>query len=75
MWEKYDEASMGIVVRHIKSISLPDTVFEPGERPAKGAQKRTKTSSKANNSPDLPNRQPRSFYTPPVEMLKSQQRT
>ncbi|KAM6496149.1 Poly(A) polymerase central domain containing protein [Amanita muscaria] len=71
MWEKYDEASMGIVVRHIKSISLPDTVFEHGERPAKGAQKRTKTSSKANNSPDLPNRvnrQPRSFYTPPVEM-------
>ncbi|KAM6496148.1 polymerase [Amanita muscaria] len=69
MWEKYDEASMGIVVRHIKSISLPDTVFEHGERPAKGAQKRTKTSSsKTNNSSlDLPNKRPRSSYILPEE--------
>ena len=30
-WEQYDEASMGIVVRHIKWTQLPGYVFEGGE--------------------------------------------
>ncbi|KAF9006726.1 Poly(A) polymerase central domain-containing protein [Cyathus striatus] len=60
-WEKFDERTMGIVVRHIKrsapclrtyvmmecstvtySSDLPENVFDPGERPAKTVQKRTK---------------------------------
>ena len=61
MWEKYDEATMGIVVRHIKrfgnlhllkhllisslSSGLPDNVFEPGERPPKLVQKRVKVGT------------------------------
>lgn len=61
MWEKYDEATMGIVVRHIKSSGLPDNVFEPGERPPKLVQKRVKGSSKSSNtSPDMPNKRQRS---------------
>ncbi len=61
MWEKFDDSSMGIVVRHIRrlvlilnhitppltldfSCSLPDSVYDPGERPAKLPQKRTKVS-------------------------------
>jgi poly(A) polymerase len=60
MWEKFDEGTMGIVVRHIKrsvffhwyqaitslyfSSGLPDSVFDPGER--KLAQKRTKVRQK-----------------------------
>ena len=60
MWEKFDEGTMGIVVRHIKrsalfprhqsitslsfSSGLPDQVFDPGER--KLAQKRTKVRHK-----------------------------
>ncbi|KDR84115.1 hypothetical protein GALMADRAFT_236784 [Galerina marginata CBS 339.88] len=61
MWEKFDEATMGIIVRHIKSSALPDNVFDPGERPAKLVQKRVKGSSKPNNtSPDMPNKRQRS---------------
>ncbi|KIK03188.1 hypothetical protein K443DRAFT_677030 [Laccaria amethystina LaAM-08-1] len=61
MWEKYDEATMGIVVRHIKSSGLPDNVFELGERPPKLVQKRVKGSSKSSNtSPDMPNKRQRS---------------
>ncbi|CAL1700288.1 unnamed protein product [Somion occarium] len=43
MWEKYDEATMGIVVRHIRSSTLPDYVFDEGERQPRSAQKRPKT--------------------------------
>ncbi|KAF8638592.1 hypothetical protein AX17_002133 [Amanita inopinata Kibby_2008] len=72
MWEKYDEATMGIVVRHIKSSSLPDYVFDPGERPPKLAQKRTKGSSKANNSSlDMPNKRARSSHTASEFPLKT----
>ncbi|KAF4619923.1 hypothetical protein D9613_004921 [Agrocybe pediades] len=48
MWEKFDESTMGIVVRHIKSSGLPDNVFDPGERPAKTVQKRGKVGSQVN---------------------------
>ncbi|KAF8165710.1 polymerase [Crassisporium funariophilum] len=61
MWEKFDEASMGIVVRHIRSSALPDNVFDPGERPAKLVQKRVKGPGKSSNtSPDMPNKRQRS---------------
>jgi len=64
MWEKFDEATMGIVVRHIKSTSLPDYVFDPGERQPKPAQKRLKAPGKSNNtSPDMPNKKRRSSHT------------
>ncbi|KAF8622202.1 hypothetical protein AX15_007307 [Amanita polypyramis BW_CC] len=72
MWEKYDEATMGIVVRHIKSSTLPDYVFDPGERPVKGAQKRTKASTKTSGTQlDLPNKRQRSSYTLPEVSQKS----
>ena len=58
MWDKYDEATMGIAVRHIRryydrskdlrpaepsvSSALPDYVFDEGERQPR-SQKRPKT--------------------------------
>ncbi|KAJ7194592.1 poly-A polymerase [Mycena pura] len=55
VWEKFDESSMSIVVQHIKSSTLPDHVFDPGERPQKLAQKRPKGPGKSSNaSPDMP---------------------
>jgi len=64
MWEKFDEATMGIVVRHIKSSALPDYVFDEGERQPKLAQKRPKTTKGSgkshNDSPDMPNKKRRS---------------
>ncbi|KAI5481492.1 poly(A) polymerase Pla1 [Pseudohyphozyma bogoriensis] len=45
MWDKYDETSMGVIVRHIKSNGLPDYVFE-GKSPETtkgGGTKRTKS--------------------------------
>ncbi|EGO02397.1 hypothetical protein SERLA73DRAFT_120990 [Serpula lacrymans var. lacrymans S7.3] len=63
MWEKYDEPTMGIVVRHIKSAALPDYVFDEGERQPRQALKRPKTakgSGKSNHtSPDVPNKKRR----------------
>ncbi|KAJ3740907.1 poly-A polymerase [Lentinula detonsa] len=60
MWEKFDESSMGIVVRNIKSSLLPDNVFDPGERQPKPAVKRTKGGKSSNTSPDMPsNKRPR----------------
>ncbi|OCH94279.1 poly-A polymerase [Obba rivulosa] len=63
MWEKYDDATMGIVVRHIRSTALPDYVFDEGERQPRSGQKRPKTSKnvdKSNNtSPDMPNKKRR----------------
>ncbi|KXN89469.1 Poly(A) polymerase pla1 [Leucoagaricus sp. SymC.cos] len=71
MWEKFDESTMGIVVRHIKSSSLPDYVFDPGERPAKLAQKRTKGPGKSSNtSSDMPNKRQRSSQST-ADALKS----
>ncbi|KAJ6600276.1 Poly(A) polymerase central domain-containing protein [Mycena vulgaris] len=40
-WEKFDE-SMSLVVQHIKSSSLPDYVYDIGERPQKPEPKRAK---------------------------------
>ncbi|TFK43871.1 poly-A polymerase [Crucibulum laeve] len=60
-WEKFDESTMGIVVRHIRSSSLPDNVFDKGERPPKLVQKRSKGAGKSSNiSPEAPNKKPRS---------------
>lgn len=61
VWEHFNEATMGIVVRHIKSSGLPDYVFEPGERPAKLAQKRVKGHGKSGDtSPHKPTKKQRS---------------
>ncbi|KIK53275.1 hypothetical protein GYMLUDRAFT_49451 [Collybiopsis luxurians FD-317 M1] len=54
MWEKFDETTMGIVVRNIKSSLLPDNVFDPGERQPKSAVKRSKGAKSSNTSPDMP---------------------
>ncbi|CAA7258530.1 unnamed protein product [Cyclocybe aegerita] len=73
MWDKFDEATMGIVVRHIRSSGLPDNVFDPGERPAKLAQKRSKGSSKSNNTPpDMPNKRQRSSQSTADLSIKSE---
>lgn len=67
MWEKYDEDTMGIVVRNIKSSALPDYVFDEGERQPKQALKRPKTSKgsgkSSNTSPDMPNKKRRRSET------------
>jgi len=75
MWEKFDDASMGIVVRHIKSTALPDYVFDEVERQTKSAQKRPKFSKgggkSSNASPDMPNKRRRSSQHPPSNDLQS----
>ncbi|THH28420.1 hypothetical protein EUX98_g5765 [Antrodiella citrinella] len=60
-WEKYDESTMGIVVRHMRSSALPDYVFDQGERQARSNLKRPKTKgSKSNNtSPEVPSKKRR----------------
>ncbi|KAJ7584351.1 polymerase [Mycena floridula] len=72
MWETFDEATMGIVVRHIKSSGLPDNVYDPGERQPKASQKRPKGKSN-NTSPDnQPNKKIRTSSHPVSEQpLKS----
>ncbi|KAL5530370.1 PAP1 [Sanghuangporus sanghuang] len=66
MWDRYDEASMGIVVRHIKNSSLPDYVFDEGERQPKPTLKRNKMQGKSSNGTiDQPNKkQKKSPLTP-----------
>ncbi|PIL37403.1 hypothetical protein GSI_01097 [Ganoderma sinense ZZ0214-1] len=62
MWEKFDELTMGIVVRNIKSSALPDYVFDEGERQPRQALKRPKkeTNDRSNNtSPEVQNKKPR----------------
>lgn len=57
-WEQYDEASMGIVVRHIKWTQLPGYVFEGGENRVSAAAvskvngKRAKSGHKKKNGSD-----------------------
>ncbi|KAJ3551100.1 hypothetical protein NM688_g4935 [Phlebia brevispora] len=66
MWEKYDEANMGIIVRHIKATALPDYVFDEGERQPRSAQKRPKTKGSgksSNTSPDMPHKKRRSSHS------------
>ncbi|OBZ70389.1 Poly(A) polymerase pla1 [Grifola frondosa] len=73
MWEKFEDAKMGIVVRHIKSTALPDYVFDEGERQPRLAQKRPKTGKGAdrssNTSPDMPNKKPRHSVPEPAPTL------
>ncbi|KAF8212706.1 Poly(A) polymerase central domain-containing protein [Mycena galopus ATCC 62051] len=40
--DSFDEATMGISLKHIRSTALPDYVFDPGEREAKVTGKRSK---------------------------------
>ncbi|KAI0698571.1 poly-A polymerase [Cytidiella melzeri] len=58
LWDKYDEATMSIAVRHIKSSQLPDYVYDEGERQPRSAQKRPKTKSNR-TSPDVPHKKRR----------------
>ncbi|KAI6127418.1 Poly(A) polymerase central domain-containing protein [Pisolithus croceorrhizus] len=44
MWEKYDEDTMGIYVRYMKSSGLPEYVFDLAERQQKRPPKRPLTS-------------------------------
>ncbi|KIM58766.1 hypothetical protein SCLCIDRAFT_1218312 [Scleroderma citrinum Foug A] len=71
MWEKYDENTMGIVVRHIKCTSLPEYVFEESERQPKPSLKRPRSSKgqakPSNASPDGPNKKRRLEASPQVE--------
>jgi len=82
-WDKFDEVKMGIIVRHIKSSSLPDNVFDLGERQPKPVVKKrpkqTKLAEKTNDvSPDLPaSKKPRASYNvasdstaPPTQVVK-----
>jgi len=60
VWEHFNEETMGIVVRHIKSSGLPDYVFDPGERPQKLVQKRVKGPGKSSDtSPHKPTKKQR----------------
>lgn len=66
MWEKYEESTMGIVVRHIKASALPDYVFDQGERQPRSAQKRPKpknSGKSGNTSPDVPHKKRRSSHS------------
>ncbi|EKM79958.1 hypothetical protein AGABI1DRAFT_113202 [Agaricus bisporus var. burnettii JB137-S8] len=73
LWEKYDESTMGLIVRHIRSSSLPDYVFDPGERPPKVTQKRTKGPGKTHNtSPDMPNKRQRSSQSVTTDLSLKQ---
>ncbi|KAK7696255.1 hypothetical protein QCA50_000908 [Cerrena zonata] len=76
MWEKFDESTMGIIVRHIRSTSLPDYVFDAGERqPAKTGTKRRQTGKgngkSGNASPDVPNKKRRASHNVPSESMSS----
>ncbi|KAJ6529898.1 Poly(A) polymerase central domain-containing protein [Mycena vulgaris] len=55
--ETFDDATMGIVLKHIRSTALPDYVFDPGEREAKVTGKRAKKS--LGGKGDTPNKKPR----------------
>ncbi|KAI0722730.1 polymerase [Earliella scabrosa] len=54
MWEKYDASSMHVIVRHIKHTSLPDYVFDQGEREAARAPTAKKRNRNAKDSPAPP---------------------
>ncbi|PWN48345.1 putative PAP1-poly(A) polymerase [Violaceomyces palustris] len=48
-WEQHDEASMGIVLRHIKCSQLPAYVFEGDVRPQKASTNKRSKSGKVKN--------------------------
>ncbi|KAJ7731627.1 Poly(A) polymerase central domain-containing protein [Mycena metata] len=56
--ETFNEATTGIVLKHIRSTALPDYVFDPGEREAKITGKRSKKSL-GGTGRDTPNKKPR----------------
>ncbi|KAJ7346382.1 Poly(A) polymerase central domain-containing protein [Mycena albidolilacea] len=58
--EAFDDATMGITLKHIRSTALPDYVFDPGERDAKAkiTGKRSKKSLEGGGG-DTPNKRPR----------------
>ncbi|KAK7058143.1 Poly(A) polymerase central domain-containing protein [Favolaschia claudopus] len=60
--ESFDDATMGIVLKHIRSTALPDYVFDVGEREAKASNKRSKRALESNS--DAPNKKPR--LSPPA---------
>ncbi|KAI0751074.1 polymerase [Daedaleopsis nitida] len=68
LWEKYDEGTMSLAVRHIKHALLPDFVFEKGEREAVAARstagKKRNRSSK--DSPAPPAKRLRTVSNAPV---------
>ncbi|KAH9943189.1 polymerase [Epithele typhae] len=53
-WEKYDDSSMHLFVRHIKHAALPDFVFDKGEREAVAKPKKRTRSLKASGKNDSP---------------------
>ncbi|KAJ7289790.1 Poly(A) polymerase central domain-containing protein [Mycena rebaudengoi] len=55
--ESFDEATMGIALKHIRGTALPDYVFDAGEREAKLTGKRSKKS--LGGKADTPNKKPR----------------
>ncbi|KAJ7138839.1 Poly(A) polymerase central domain-containing protein [Mycena filopes] len=57
--ETFDEGSMGVVLRHIRSTALPEYVFDPGEREAHAVKLLTKKRSKKSLGGDTPNKKPR----------------
>lgn len=65
-WDKYDPATMGVVVLNVRRSSLPDNVFDPGEKqklPLKRPiQKGTEKTDK--ESPDMPNKRRKSSQHP-----------
>ncbi|KAJ7760082.1 Poly(A) polymerase central domain-containing protein [Mycena maculata] len=56
--ENFDDATMGIVLKHIRSTALPDYCFDPGERESKVIGKRSKKSLGGKGG-DTPNKKPR----------------
>ncbi|KAF7346830.1 hypothetical protein MSAN_01822100 [Mycena sanguinolenta] len=56
--ETFDEAKMGITLKHIRSTALPDYVFDPGEREAAKVTKVTGKRSKKSEG-DASNKKPR----------------
>ncbi|KIY51688.1 Poly(A) polymerase [Fistulina hepatica ATCC 64428] len=59
LWDSYDEQTMGIVVRHIKSSTLPDYVFDLGERQPRVPKRGKITGKSSDPSPDVPNKKRR----------------
>ncbi|KAJ7132442.1 Poly(A) polymerase central domain-containing protein [Mycena epipterygia] len=56
--ESFDDATMGIALKHIRSTALPEYVFDPGEREAKITGKRAKKSLGGKGG-DTPNKKQR----------------
>ncbi|KND02181.1 polynucleotide adenylyltransferase PAP1 [Spizellomyces punctatus DAOM BR117] len=65
-WDKFDAASMGIVVQYMKSVALPPEVFDEGEQP-RPMKKRPKSRNRSNPPlEDLPAKKRRASFTDAV---------